>query len=106
MSENPRPTKSRLLASLPVADHKRLLSHLEPIHFGRKRILYEAGQEMHDAYFFESGRASLLAAAEDGQTVLVAIVGCDGFVGVPIIHLAAKTPVRIVTQTPAEAVTI
>ena len=106
MAENPRPTKNRLLASLPIVDHKRLLRHFEPIHFGRKRILYEAGQQMHDAYFFESGMASLLAVAEDGQTVQVAIVGSDGFIGVPIILMAAKTPIRIVTQTAVGAVTI
>jgi hypothetical protein len=36
----------------------------------------------------------------------VAIVGSDGFVGVPIIFMSAKTPVRVVTQTPVEAVKI
>ena len=106
MAENPRPTINHLLASLPAVDHKRLLRHLEPIHFGKKRILFEAGQAMRDAYFLESGMASLLAVAEDGQTVQVAIVGSDGFIGVPIILMAARTPVRIVTQTPVEALKI
>ena len=106
MAENARQIKNRLLASLSAVEHKRLVTHLKPIHFGRKRILYEAGQEMHDAYFFESGMASLLAVAEDGQTVQVAIVGSDGFIGVPIILMAARTPLRIVTQTPVEAVKI
>jgi CRP-like cAMP-binding protein len=106
MADKPRQTTNRLLTSLPVREQEHLVTHLEPIHFGRKRILYEAGQAMHDAYFFESGMASLLAVAGDGQTVHLAIVGRDGFAGVPIILRAAKTPVRIVTQTPVEAVKI
>jgi hypothetical protein len=40
MAENPRQTINHLLASLPAVEHKRLLRHLKPIHFGRKRILY------------------------------------------------------------------
>jgi CRP-like cAMP-binding protein len=101
-----RQMKNHLIASLPTLEQKPLLRHLEPIHFGRKRILYEAGQAMHDAYFFESGMASLVTVAEDGQAVQVAIVGTNGFVGVPIILMSSKTPVRIVTQTPVEAVKI
>lgn len=98
--------ENRLLASLPDDEHNRLLRYLEPIHFARKRILYEAGQSMRNAYFFRSGMASLFAVAEDGRTVQIAIVGSDGFVGVPIILMGTKTPNRIVTQTPVDAVKI
>ncbi len=98
--------ENRLLASLPDDEHNRLLKYLEPIHFARKRILYEAGQSMRNAYFFRSGMASSFAVAEDGRTVQIAIVGSDGFVGVPIILMGTKTPNRIVTQTPVDAVKI
>jgi CRP-like cAMP-binding protein len=98
--------KNRLLSSLPAGEHKRLLRHLKPIHFARKRILYEAGQSMRNAYFFHNGMASLFAVAEDGRTVQIAVVGSDGFVGVPISLMANKTPVRIVTQTPVDALKI
>jgi CRP-like cAMP-binding protein len=64
------------------------------------------GQSMLNAYFFNSGVASLFAVAEDGRTVQIAIVGSEGFVGVPIVLMSNKTAVRIVTQTPVDAVKI
>ena len=100
------PLQNRLLALLPAVEQNRLVKHLEPIHFARKRILYEAGQPMRNAYFFQNGMASLFAVAEDGGTVPIAVVGTNGFVGVPIILMANKTPTRIVTQTPVEALKI
>jgi CRP-like cAMP-binding protein len=97
---------NRLLASLPGGEYKRLLRQFEPIHFARKRILCEVGQSVRNAYFFHSGLASLFAVAEDGRTVQIAIVGSDGFVGVPIVLMSNMTAVRIVTQTPVDAVKI
>jgi CRP-like cAMP-binding protein len=106
MAENGPTIINRLLASLPPSQYQRLLRHNEPIHFPRKRILCEVGQSMRNAYFFHTGLASLFAVAEDGTTVQLAIVGSDGFVGVPIVLMSNKTAVRIVTQTPVEAVKI
>ena len=99
----PLPIENRLLADLPDDERHQLLKYLEPIHFARKRILYESGQSMRNAYFFRRGMASLFAVAEDGRTVQISVVGTDGFVGVPIILMGTKSPTRIVTQTPVEA---
>lgn len=106
MAENAPTITNRLLASLPDSQYKRLLRRMEAIHFARKRILCEVGQSMRNAYFFHSGLASLFAVAEDGRTVQIAIVGSDGFVGVPIVLMSNKTAVRIVTQTHVDAVKI
>jgi len=106
MAENASTITNRLLASLPDSQYKRLLRHFQVIHFPRKRILCEVGQSVRNAYFFNSGLASLFAVAEDGRTVQIAIVGSDGFVGVPIVLMSNKTAVRVVTQTPVDAVKI
>jgi len=98
--------ENRLLALLPAAEQRRLFAHLEPVQFARKRIIYEAGQSLSNAYFFHHGMASVFAVADDGRTVQIAVVGSDGFVGVPIILMATDTPVRIVTQAPVDAVKI
>jgi CRP-like cAMP-binding protein len=99
----PEQIENRLVLSLPDDERNHLLKYLEPIHFARKRILYETGQSMRNAYFFHSGMASLFAVAEDGRAVQISVVGTDGFVGVPIVLLGAKSPSRIVTQTPVDA---
>ena len=106
MAENAPTITNRLLASLPDSQYKRLLGHMEAIHFARKRILYEVGQSMRNAYFFQSGLAALFGVGEDGRTVQIAIVGSDGFVGVPVVLMSNKSAVRIVTQTPVDAVKI
>lgn len=106
MAEYAPKQTNRLLSSLPEGKYRRLLRHFEPIHIPRNRILCEVGQSMLNAYFFNSGVASLFAVAEDGRTVQIAIVGSEGFVGVPIVLMSNKTAVRIVTQTPVDAVKI
>src|SRR5262245_52230583 len=106
MAEYAPTITNRLLTSLPAVEYKRLLRHIEPIHFPRKRILCEVGQPVRNAYFFLNGFASLFAVAEDGRTVQIAIVGSDGFIGVPIVLMSNKTAVRVVTQTPVDAVKI
>jgi CRP-like cAMP-binding protein len=106
MAKNAPRIANRLLASLPRSQYIRLLRHIEPVHFASNRILFEVGQSVRNAYFFNSGVASIFAVAEDGRTVQLAIVGSDGFVGVPIVLMSNKTAVRIVTQTPVEAVKI
>ena len=106
MAENAPRIANRLLESLPRSQYRRLLRHIEPVHFARNRILFEVGQSVRNAYFFNSGLASIFAVAEDGRTVQIAIVGNDGFVGVPIVLMSNKTAVRIVTQTSVDAVKI
>ncbi len=70
---NPRPDSTiplnnRLLAALPRDEYESLLPKLELVRFPRNRILYEAGDAIHYAYFPSSGMASLLAITEDGCT--------------------------------------
>lgn len=83
--------KNLLLAGLPPHEYRRFLPRLEPIHFPRGRILYETGQVIRYAYFLNSGVVSLLAVAEDRRTIQIAVVGNEGFIGVPIILMADKT---------------
>ncbi|HKZ79489.1 MAG TPA: hypothetical protein VJ124_14535 [Pyrinomonadaceae bacterium] len=40
----------------------------------KSRILNEAGETIHHAYFLNSGMASLLAITEEGQTIDIGMV--------------------------------
>jgi len=97
---------NHLLAALDKGERDNLLRVSEAIQFPRKRILYEAGQPIHSAYFFLTGMASLFVVAEDGRMVQIAVVGSDGFVGVPIVLMGTKSSSRIITQTPVEALKV
>ena len=96
-------SSNSLLASLPEDDYSRLLPRLEPVHFPRNRILYEAGEAIHYAYFPSSGLASLLALAESGSTIEIGTVGKEGYIGVPILQRAGFTPYRVSVQMPMTA---
>src|SRR5260370_5516534 len=98
--------KNLLLAGLPPHDHRRFLSKLEPIHFPKGRILYETGQVTRYVHFISTGVISLLAVGDDGRTMQIAVVGSEGFVGVPITLMADKSPTRVVTQTAVDAMRI
>ena len=91
---------------LPRDEYERLLPNLELFRFPRNRILYEAGDATRYAYFLNSGMSSLVAIAEDGETIEIGTVGSEGFIGVPIVHDVGITPYRVIVQMPAEAARI
>ena len=99
-------SQNRLLMTLPHSEQKRLIRQIEPIHFARKRILYEVGQSVKDMYFFHRGIASISAVGEDGRTVQIAIIGAAGYVGAPVLFAGTKCTVRIVSQTAIDGVKI
>jgi CRP-like cAMP-binding protein len=102
-SSNP---PSRLLAALPRDEYERLLHKLESVRFPRNRILYEAGDAIHYAYFPNRGMASLLAITEDGSTIEIGTVGREGYLGASILHQVGITPYRVTAQMPMTALRI
>jgi CRP-like cAMP-binding protein len=94
---------NRLLAALPPDEYERLLPSLELVRFPKNRILYEAGEAVHYAYFPTHGMASLFAITEDGSTLEIGTVGSEGYIGVPILHQVAMTAYRVAVQIPMMA---
>jgi CRP-like cAMP-binding protein len=94
---------NRLLATLPRDELQRLQRQLEPVRLPKGKILYEAGDPMHHAYFPLNGMVSLLAATHEGRTVEVAMVGNEGVVGLPIVLRAATAPYRVMVQIAGDA---
>src|SRR5439155_23754435 len=84
-------------------EYESLLLKLELVRFPRNRILYEAGDALHYAYFPNSGMASLLAITEDGSTIEIGTVGREGYLGGPILHRVGVTPYRVTVQIPMTA---
>ncbi|MGH9971676.1 MAG: Crp/Fnr family transcriptional regulator [Pyrinomonadaceae bacterium] len=97
---------NRLLARLPRAEYERLQSSLELVRLPRHRILCEAGDPARHAYFLNNGMVSLLAVTEAGQTVEIGTVGCEGFVGLPIVLKVGCSPFRVMVQTQSEALRV
>jgi CRP-like cAMP-binding protein len=100
------PIENRLLAALPRDEYDRLFPKLELVRFPRNRILYEAGDAIHYAYFPNSGMASLLAITEDGSTIEIGTAGREGYLGVPILHQVGVLAYRVTVQMPMTALRI
>ena len=79
---NPRGNhfKNRVLASLPAAELNRLTPHLVPLELPQNTSL--ADGKATEAYFLESGIASVVITLEEGDTVEVGVIGNDGVVGI------------------------
>ena len=99
-------TKNRLLAALPRHEYERLAPHLEPTHLPRGKTIALTGDTLRYAYFPNNGMISLLSTSGGGEAIEVAMVGSEGFVGVPIILKVGVTPFWSVVQIQADAMRI
>jgi CRP-like cAMP-binding protein len=95
--------ENHLLAALTFDEYERLRPRLELVRFPKNRILYEAGERIHYAYFPTHGMASLFAITEDGSTLEIGTVGSEGYIGVPILHQVGVTAYRVMVQIPMMA---
>src|SRR5690348_3983196 len=88
--------RNRILAALPKAEISRLAQHLSPVTLEQEKILLD-GKLTH-AYFLEDGIASVVVTVENGDTVEVGVIGCDGVVGIPILLGTDGAPGRTFIQ--------
>jgi CRP-like cAMP-binding protein len=73
--------QNQLLASLSVADLKRLTPNLKEVPLEPATTLFEPHDRITHAYFPWHGVVALLAVGEDGTLAQVASVGREGVVG-------------------------
>jgi signal transduction histidine kinase len=94
----PRLVGNRLLAALPAAELQRWLPRLEPVELSSGQVLYEPGRAPRHAYFPTTAVVSLLYMTERGESDEVAVVGCEGIVGVSLFMGGRATPTTAVVQ--------
>ena len=81
-SPSSRSCPNKLLASLPVADYRRLRSLLHPISLPFQHVLLKPGETVQTIYFPGDGVYSITQVMRNGRTVEVATVGNKGFIGI------------------------
>lgn len=77
-----RTSPNKILASLPAADYRRLLSVLDPISLPFQHTLVKPGETLQRIYFPGNGVYSITQIMKNGRTVEVATVGNEGFIGI------------------------
>lgn len=97
---------NRLLIALPRAEFERIATHLHTYKLTKGSILYDTSDEVHRAYFVQSGVVSLVATMEDTENVEAGVVGHEGMVGISSILRFRPAPFRAVVQIQGEALSI
>jgi len=87
-----------LLAALPAADRRRLLTHLEPVELVAADTLTEPGDVVRHAFFPVDSFVSLIAPIEGGGQLEVGLVGNEGMVGASLIVGVRVSPLRALIQ--------
>src|ERR1700722_11975012 len=77
-----RTSPNKILASLPAADFRRLSPALQPISLPFQHVLLEPGEIVRTIYFLGDGVCSITQTMRNRQTVEVASVGREGFIGI------------------------
>ena len=92
-----------ILRSLPRKECTQVFSPLEFVRLKLHQVLHEVGETIRSGYFLNDGMASVLTVQPDGKSVEVALIGKEGFVGLPVIFGFKTSGLRVVTQADATA---
>ncbi|MCX7279912.1 MAG: Crp/Fnr family transcriptional regulator [Burkholderiales bacterium] len=99
MAISPNPIDNRLLAALPNAERERWFPQLELVKMPLGQVICESGRTLSHVYFPIDAIVSLLYVMENGASAEIAVVGCEGLVGVSLFMGGESTPSRAVVQS-------
>jgi CRP-like cAMP-binding protein len=103
MATTASPTQNLLLAALPSKNYERLSPQLELVELDLGHPLYESGGQLQHVYFPVEGIVSLLYVTQGGNSAELAVVGCEGMIGVSLFMGGETTPNRAVVQSACRA---
>jgi len=103
MTTKTNPLQNHLLAALPVADRQVWLPRLEGVDLQLGQVLAEPGEAYKHMIFPTSAVVALLSVTGKGHAAEVAVAGCDGLVGMPVLTGGGSTTQRAVVQVAGQA---
>jgi len=97
------PISNHVLCSISQEEFRKLCPALEFVKLNQHRSLYRRARIMQAAYFINSGVASLILVGEDGRSVEVGVVGCEGLTGTALMAGLRRAPCSAVMQIEGSA---
>ncbi len=97
---------NRLLAALPAVDRARWEAHLEPVELPLGKALHAPGSTMSHVYFPTTAIVSLLYVMIDGSSAEIAVVGCEGMVGIALFMGGESTPSHAIVQSAGQGLRV
>src|SRR5262245_17560103 len=88
---------------LSAAARERLRPHTDLVHLSRGRILHDVGEPPRHAFLLVNGMVSLMPFTDDGNTLEVATVCNDGFVGLSLALAGSPSSYQAIVQLPGDA---
>jgi CRP-like cAMP-binding protein len=98
--------ENRLLKALPENELERVLSESTLVSLKKRQILYSAGDTIKFCYFPLSGMISALSTTQSGKSLILGIVGNEGFVSAAALLQPPAAPYEIMAQVETHAVRI
>ena len=90
---------NRLLAALPADVWRHWQPHLEWVDMPLGQVVSESGCGTTHVYFPTTAIVSLLGVTENGGSAEIAVVGCDGLVGISLFMGGSSSPSRAVVRS-------
>jgi CRP-like cAMP-binding protein len=87
-----------LLRAMPVPHYRRLAASLEEMPLVPGQVLYQPGHTISHVYFPQTAVVSVICVPDPRAAIEVAMVGREGFIGLPIVRDVPTTAVRYVVQ--------
>lgn len=97
------PRQNRILAALPADEYARLADDLEWVELNAGQTVYQSGSNRPFVYFPTSSILSLIATGSDGASAELAMTGCDGLVGIPLVLGGETSNYKVVVQRQGQA---
>ena len=94
---------NHLLERLSEQDAARWQPHLEQVELTLGQVLSESGSPPAYVYFPTTAIVSLLYTTAEGDSSEIAVVGCDGLVGISVFMGGNATPSQAVVQSSGQA---
>jgi CRP-like cAMP-binding protein len=95
--------RNRILSALNDATLERMRTSLRLVQLEARRILYDVDEPIERVYFPETAVTSVVAPMSDGSAVETAVIGCEGFVGLPVFLGASQMTAQCFAQVPGTA---
>lgn len=99
-------SRNRLLAALPEAEHAQLAPLLRREQLELRQTIYEYDKPVERVYFPESAAVSIVGIMSGGAAAQSAIIGNEGFVGLPIFLGADRMAAQTFCQLPGDALSL
>jgi len=99
MSREPASSEqNNILGALSNVYYKKLSGQMEPVTLRAGMVLYDVGEPIKHVYFPRTAVVSLVGLTADGRGTEVAMIGSEGFLGVPILLGAISQPYEATIQ--------